>query len=671
METIGPELFSQGPDGKYKSSIGTLFPHHELLVTHPPLHALQRCEFSDWFVDHCAAKAQPIPHERKVSWESGESVDLILALGGTVLIRPEIERLDLAFEADEQLQRLWKVPKHKIRFVGTQDPRVRQALRERGELWRTNPVIEGPDRLTAPLDKLQVALEVLPIYYYNPHTGTRFLTLSDFKGLAQHPIQLLTRQLTEIAEHCIKCNRHGHPEIAFYGVDPLRFGAPNFVELRFDANDPESLLRDHARLVKRFTEATPPLLHGNDLNSRIERLELLSVLSAPTGHSHPHHASAPGVGFAESPMSVRWLPGGCFQEGEFVFESLFPSEATPPTDPDLVPLWDPLARGFIANFIREYGNIEHLNLGKVEIPVTARGQISGRRGVYIAEIKVRDDHHLRTLLLRVQRWGIIERLEELGNGRNGYKKELVQAILETEEYVDYTLDRRLGCLQFGMRLPARVNMRRVSEVYLGHRKEFYGMRFPVIYYERDYLQGTPSNQIPDRKLADTRYAEQLARILGTAAAPNMLVGRVIESHTPGVPGRVLFDDGDEIIIEGPDARPSYHALVDHSAAFTDWQSPDLLVFAKGYADPVNRRVDKVPDPATFAATYLTCLLNEIRRIQSDYITRRTAFDGLFKHLPYSEEGSFACRWDKVLCRLQACDVNQLGEAIRKHITVLT
>ena len=670
METIGPALFAEGPGQKYLSSIATLFPRHELLITSPPLHALQRAQFSDWFEEKLAAKGSPAVTPLKLAWETGESVDLILAIGGLVLIRPEIERLDLAFWADEMLQSTWNVPKHRIRFVGIQDPRIRQALRQRGELWRTNPVIESTDRLASPVETLQVALEVLPIYYYNPHTGTRYLTFKDFQDLATQPPGMLARQLNEIAEHAVKRNRHGHAEIAFFGADPLHFGAPNFVQATFDAGDPERLQREHRDLAQRFEKATPERLRGLSLGSRSELRELLAVLSATGPERDPVSTPWDRTLQLEPSMSVRWLPGGCFKNGEFVFETIFPNDAAPNTDPELAPLWDPLARGFIANFIREYSNIEHLNLGRVEIPASIRPSAAGRRGVYLAEIKVRDELQTRKLLLRVQRWGIAERLEERKED-GGYKKDLVGAILDTEEYVDYTLDRRLGCLQFGMRLPARVNMRRVSEVYRGNRAEHRDQRFPVIYYERDYLYGIPSNRIPERKLTDPRYALALARILGVAAAPNMLVGRVVESSIPLLHRKPIFDDGDEIIIEGSDGLPVDHALVDHSAAFTDWREPSLLPVARGYAEPVNRRADRVPDPSAFANVYLNALADELLRLQSDYKLRLAAFDGLFRHLNYDPEGNFACRWKAVLKRLADCDVPVLREAIRRHITVLT
>jgi hypothetical protein len=332
-------------------------------------------------------------------------------------------------------------------------------------------------------------------------------------------------------------------------------------------------------------------------------------------------------------------------------------------------LWDPLARGFIANFIREYGTIEFLNLGRIEpTPGTPPVSGRGRRGVYLAEIKVRGDASPRVLLLRVQRWGIRERLDE--KDEFGKPKDFIRAVFETEEYVDYTLDRRLGCLQFGMHLPPRVHMRRVTEPYLDGREEFRGRLFPVIYFERDYLPGIPTNKLLDRKLADPRYALALARLLGRAAAPNMVVGRTLNPGSPEVSGETLFDDGNEIVVEGSDGLPRDLVLVDHSGAFADWRTGSLLAFARSYAGPVNRRVDKVPDPRLFAETYLAAFREEFTRIQSDYRRRRGAFDRLFQHLPYIE-GNFACRWERVLQRLRETDLEPLVREIGRHITVFT
>lgn len=430
----------------------------------------------------------------------------------------------------------------------------------------------------------------------------------------------------------------------------------------------------YGELVERFRDATHPDLREDRLASSVWRNHMFASIAS----ERREEAAAEllqGIG-PDFFLRIRWLPGGHFDEGEFVFAPVLPEDGSRPADPELLPLWDPLARGFIANFIREYGNIEYLNLGRIEAsPSTEPPAPPGRRRVYLAEIKVRGAVVPHVLFLRVLRWGIQERLERL-EGRQGLddrrlSEELVRAVFDTEEYIDYTLDRRLGCMQFGMRLPSRVNMRRVSQRYQGTQPAFSNRYFPVIYFERDYLPGIATAALPARKLADARYAMALARLLGKAAAPNLVVGRTRVPGDESTAGEPLFDNGDEIVVEGANGLPLEIVLVDHGGAFADWKTPSLLPFAKPYAAPVNRRADQVPDPKAFAEAYLSGFTEELRRIQSDYRRRRQAFDGLFKHLEYNEAGNFACRWEYVLERLNTTDAENLTREIRRHITVLS
>ena len=539
---------------------------------------------------------------------------------------------------------------------------MRQALRERGELWRISAPPSEQEQIGAAIAHSRVAIGEGVIYYYNPHTGTRFVTCAEFARLAQLDDVPLARQLEEIAEHCVTRNRHGYPEVAFFGVDALKFGGPNFVGQGFEGLPAEELRARHAALSRQFREATEPDLREDNTQWRTWQLKMAAAISTEQQEERIIE-DIHGLG-AEFAPRVRWLPGGSFEEGEFVFAP----QSEEPKVPELKGLWDPLARGFITNFIREYGNLEYLNLGRLE-GEPGNGARRGRRGVFLAEIKVRGELSPRVLFLRLLRWGIRERLEEKDD--RGLPKDLVRVIFETEEYVDYTMDRRLGCLQFGMCLPDRVNMRRVTEAYAGSRAEFKGRYFPVIYFERDFFAGVPTNRLPERRLAEPRYALALARLLGRAAAPNIVVGRCRDAVSSNVSGETVFDDGDEIVIEAPGGLPRELVLVDHSGAFADWRTPSLLPFAKSYAAPVNRRLAHVPDPKSFAEAYLAAFREEFLRLQSDYQRRRVAFDGLFRHLPYDPKGSFACRWFHVLKRLDETNLDTLMEAIRGQIAART
>src|SRR5262249_57766418 len=69
-------------------------------------------------------------------------------------------------------------------------------------------------------------------------------------------------------------------------------------------------------------------------------------------------------------MQIEWLPGGRFEEGEFLFDPIFDEAASLPEDIDLQHLCDPRAKGIIFNFIRDYGDLEYINVGRVPEPLS-------------------------------------------------------------------------------------------------------------------------------------------------------------------------------------------------------------------------------------------------------------------------------------------------------------
>ena len=81
-------------------------------------------------------------------------------------------------------------------------------------------------------------------------------------------------------------------------------------------------------------------------------------------------------------LQVEWLPGGRFEEGEFLFDPIFDEAAAHPEDAELQRLCDPRAKGIIFNLIREYGDLDYINVGCVPESLSLdRPQQQGRRGV--------------------------------------------------------------------------------------------------------------------------------------------------------------------------------------------------------------------------------------------------------------------------------------------------
>jgi hypothetical protein len=541
-------------------------------------------------------------------------------------------------------------------FLLVMDRKVRDAIKAHGESWRISPLPQSREDMRRLIGNSKVAIQERPIYYYNRFTGVRYVTWHEFSRLESLDDRGLARQLQEIAGSSTRRNRAGHPEIDFFAADPAVFSAASFQQIDFLGLATGALRDSFHSLRDRFFAAVGPDFRLDDPPAEVWRNRMLSALL-----SQRDQTITEDVLRDLSPeffMQVEWLPGGWFEEGEFILDPLYDEADRRPQDERLQRLCDPLVKGFIFNLIREFGSLDYANIGRIVGSLSKeRPLVRGRRGVYIAEFKVRGARQPLVRFIRFQKWGIRERLDE--------GKPLLQAILESEEYTDYVLDRRLGVQQLGMHLPQGLSLRRTRERYTGANREFQGQLLPVVYLERDYLNGLATDKLPLSKYLKPGYADRLAWLLGRAAAANLIAGRSQEGTR-----QVLFDDGDEVIMENPvSGLPDRLVVSDPSGAFSDYQR-GLLEAAEAYARPVNVRAGNTPDPREFAETYLEAFKAGFLHVQGDYRRHRRAYDTLFKHCHYDPAGSFAYRWECVLRRLDQTDVDTVVEGIRRHISVL-
>jgi hypothetical protein len=216
-----------------------------------------------------------------------------------------------------------------------------------------------------------------------------------------------------------------------------------------------------------------------------------------------------------------------------------------------------------------------------------------------------------------------------------------------------------------MNVPAGISLLRTLERYTGKQHELAGRPIPALYFERDYLHGVATDKLPLSKYLKPGYADRLAWLLGRAAAANLIAGRAREESK-----QVLFDDGDEVIIESAiTGLPDRLVVSDPSGAFSDYQR-SLAEVASAYARPVNARAGHLPEPREFAETYLEAFQAGFAQVQRDYRKHRRAFDTLFNHCFYDPAGSFAFRWECVLRRLDQTEADSLVRSVRRHITVL-
>ncbi|MDX9866674.1 MAG: hypothetical protein RBT78_01995 [Kiritimatiellia bacterium] len=647
MKCLGEPLFARDETGRLKTRIGTLFLRTPGLVTLPGVHATQRLAWlSDLNRERQAAGA-PALSEAESDEEITHSVDLLFD-DQYVLIRPDPYAIELAFEADEALQAL--VSKRKIRFLNTQNEIIRNALRARGENWRMSRVPVSPEEMNRLIAQARTAISGLPLYFYNSATGTRFLTLETFDWLGTRPDDVFRKHLAEIANYSALRNRFGYPEIDIFPAG-CAFTRQAFEALNAEGLEIGALRAAYRKLLAVFREAVPVELREETFENLDWRNRLCSTLI------HQPNAVAtqdlPDGMAPEFHMQIEWLPGCRIEEGELIFDPVYEELDLMPEDAELRTFCDPRAKEIIFNYVREFGTIEFINVGRITRSLSTRAPANGHRtNVYIVQIKETGNPNPELRILRFQKWGVCEHLDE--------GKDMIRSIMEAVDYTDYVLDRRLGCRQLGMNLPEKVSTGRMPILYAGPNPLYQGAKCWTVYFERRYIPGRVTDKILTRHYANPEFNLLLARLLGEAAAVNCVVGRANAGR------QVLFDDGDEVITLDQAGMPERLIVSDHTGAFTLYEEP-LERMAGAYAKPVTKRIAFMPNPEAFTETYLASFRQRFEAVQQEYRRRRRAFDKLFKHRPVDPAGSLAYRWQLILARLDATDAETLTEAIRSQI----
>lgn len=579
-------------------------------------------------------------------------VDLIVQ-SDLVLIRPDPEQIERVLRADELLQGV--VHKARIRFLLASNSKVFEALTRRGELWRIASDAVTTEEMNNRTRNARMKLEGRAIYYHSPPTGTRYLTLKEFRQLGQLNVTELRRHLLEIQKYCQLRNKQYANELDFFQGGPELRTA--FIEAHFPAADEAALRAEHARLCLLFEGTVPARLRSDDPLVPEWQAKIYATL-----YPLAEHAAEPEERLGLDQLfcrHIKWLPGGRIKRGHVDFDSVF-DHGTPAELADVNRHENRRARAIILNFVRDYGDLEYINVGWINESLSrAHRAERGRRDVYVAAMKRASEDRPQVHMLRMQKWDITFRLD------NGKSPEA--AMFETEEYMEYTQDRYLGCRRLGMNLFGPVRIGKISELYEGTKAAFKGTPIWTPYFERSYVPGFASDTVGSDRLQRPGFADRFAVLLGRAAASNLIVGRG-DGATEGFPDEeliVFFDDGDEVLVE-KDGLLDDLVVMHHTGSFWHYDQP-LCRFGFAYARPVLRRQRDLPDPAGFARLYLDSLMERFVSIQGEYRDDPHAFDNLFHLRHVRQEGNFAHRWQCVLKRLNTTDPAQLRECIARHL----
>ncbi len=647
LHILGPPLFEEDNQGRPKSRIATVFLGNRTLVTLPGIHATQRINFQEFVdADRERRKLRPLSlKERDVLTQ--DCVDLILQ-DGLILVRPDPNKIDLMFQADELLQEV--ASKRKIRFLGIQNEAVYQAIKRRGECWRITPTPRSTPEIIRRIANSWIGIGGREIYRYNTTTGTRWLTCEQFSKLETLDDEDLRAHLVEVQQYAASVNSRRHWEVDFFPGKGL-FRA-EILHRDFHGLDAATLRETHRQLAQKFHAEVPTELQRDDPNNVKWRTRMVDALT-PEEEYLLWEENRLGLS-PEFHMHIQWLPGGRIVDGALLFDSVFSEPAHDPASPDR-PVRDDTIRSLVFNYVRDRGNLEYINVGRVVERLSMRELTPGRRDVYVVEMKEQDRETETVKIIRMQKWDVRERLDE--------GTPLLNALIDSEVYTEYIRDRGLGCRQLGVNIAGRVATGKICEVYSGNQVNLCGMRYWTPYFERNYIRGIATDKIVPTQFQgaeNAEYAAKFASLLGRAAAANMIVGRCT------LAGDVLFDDGDEVLILDEQDMPSDLVVVDYTGAFATYER-ELHLFAAAYARPINSRIIHVENRMEFVENYVTALMTRFQEIRQVYRDQRAAYDLLFGHRPETEHGCIAYRWKCVLKRLDNTDLAHLETQLRRHL----
>ncbi len=640
MKIIGEKIFAKTSDGRLLSRVGTIFLRTPGLVTTPGVHAMQRVKWIE-----ALSEERPLtPVEEEA--ELAESVDLIFT-DDFVLIRPDPERMDLAFRADAMLQTL--VSKRVIRYLNTSISKVRTALRERGENWRMSRQPISADDMAEFVTSSRVAIGEKAIYYYNHASGTRYLTASSYDCLATLSPDDFRRQVKEVVGGLSHRNRKGQPEVDIFPTAIAQGVKVAFRALDVDALDDAALRAACDKINVDWRMNLPRELRDETVENIEWRNEMCRTLMKVPNDTCVEEGELVEDIAPEFYRQIEWLPGVRVEEGRIVFDEAY-DEAVRTQDPQLLALCDSRVKAFLFNMTRLFGKVAYINIGRIAHSLSRVPVPGSRRGhIYIMQYREMGAATPKVMIIRLLKWGIAEHLNE---GKN-----LLQATFESDEYTDFVLDRRLMCRQLGMNLPNRIGFGQFSERYQG-ANQYKGCVIHTSYLVRPYEDGIASDKIPPARLRNPAWAQKFAFLMGQAAATDAIVGR--RSSTTK---EFLFDKDYEIVRVGADDLPSEIRITDHAGSFVNYESPVTDYIAEYAAFVVSRKAF-VTDDALFAQAYIEGFRRKFVETQEAYRARRAAFDELFRDRPYDTNGSGAYRWACALRRLEATDVDSLVAALK-------
>jgi len=604
------------------------FPRYSALVMGDSVHAHLVRVFTEYLNEqHRACGAGPIDAEERWCLNS-ESVSLFHDHDQFV-IRPDV--IAHALDADIMLQRLTRP--EDIVFLGAEEE-----LKRLGMLWRCTPEPITDGEIINFIKACRARVATDSWYFHNRYTGTRYMTvedLADIRNALDCKPRFLER-IVEAYELLTRENRLAVSELALFQLDgPPPLDLLSLLAVHegdvWEAGEAEECAALFDRLVQGVRTATPIPYRNNDYHCEDWVDEMFGALTARSSRGRYDAEHAMGIG-AVFHHHIAWLPGAVIHNGALVIDA---------RARDVV-------RGLIRCYADMFTGLEYINIGSIQHSRSGRETVDREeREVYVVALKQR--HEVEKLcIVRKQKWGVST------HRYNG--KSPQQAQDYAAEYTQYIADRLAGMKALGLDIPdfSHFILEYAAEGQATVRESF---------WRRPYVHGVASDKIPAGYLCNPAFRACMARLLGKAAGANLVIGR------EDALGRLLFNDGDEIVLFSNVGLPERIMLCETTGAFANYLQPlpdqcdayerKLARFLAGCEEGGASR-DELGD---LRRAFVASLHREFVEIRDRYRQDAERLWHLFDHRPYDPNGSYLCRWQHVLERLDGGDIDALVRAL--------
>lgn len=344
---------------------------------------------------------------------------------------------------------------------------------------------------------------------------------------------------------------------------------------------------------------------------------------------------------------------------------------------------DPPTKDLLNDLLREHPNLRYAYVCSVP-------ESRSRRDMLAADIKVfgAPEREVKIPVYMAEGGPEVKLLDRLVKSHAGvFLRQglpLEHAIATARAY-EFNLGDRVACIQQLCPSAGVPDW----EIYHTHMEVPAVGRVPIAHGIREYIDGPPTNRMPLDRYNSTRFVESLLGCKGRIAAVNMVIGRI------------LFDDGDEVVsVRDKKGSPTQLRLVDPTTSFRDVDTPlrdSVGLYSCALAGDLVKyylTMGRWSRPLwgasrllhTVGSRFYDAFEREFVDVQGHYRSKRHFFDTLVEERvnrdvaaatvlgddvavdarlnPAYDEWDMRSKWPRVLKRLDESNVGEIVDAMR-------